>query len=364
MNLPLTRPPSSICILRLSAIGDITHALPVLRSLQRHWPQTKISWIIGKNEFELVRHVEGVEFIIFDKSQGLAAYAALRRQLKGRRFDVLLHMQLSLRASLASLFVSARIKLGFDRARARNLQWLFTDFDIRPESTRQHVLDSFLEFPKRLGVQPVIEWQLPVSADAMKSVEHKLSGDRWLVINACAVAKSRDWRNWTAEGYAIVADHAAERLGLTVVLTGGPSADERNMADRIFAICRLKPLNLVGGTSLQELAAIISRAVAVIAPDTGPAHIASALGTPVIGLYAATNPQRAAPYRCKQYVVSKYPQALEKYYGLSVAEAPWGKRIRNAEAMKLIEPVEVVEMLERVLEGKQAVHRKGAKNAK
>jgi heptosyltransferase I len=349
MILPLTRPPSSICILRLSAIGDITHVLPVLRSLQHHWPQTKISWIIGKNEFELVRFVEGVEFIIFDKSQGLAAYTALRRQLQGRRFDVLLHMQLSLRASVASLFVKARLKLGFDRERAKDLQWLFTDADIRPESTRQHVLDSFLEFPKRLGLHPRIEWNLPISADALDSVRHKISGDHWLVINPCAVAKSRDWRNWTAEGYAIVADYAAERLGLTVVLTGGPSMDERNMADRIFSICRLKPLNLVGNTSLQELAAIISRASAVIAPDTGPAHIASAVGTPIIGLYAATNPQRAAPYRYKQYVVNKYPQALEKYYGLSIGDAPWGKRIRNAEAMKLIEPLEVVEMLERVL---------------
>ena len=349
MNLPLTRPPSSICILRLSAIGDITHALPVLRSLQQNWPQTKISWIIGKNEFELVRFVEGVEFIIFDKSQGLTAYAALRRQLQGRRFDVLLHMQLSLRASMASLFVRARLKLGFDRERAKDLQWLFTNAETRPQSTRQHVLDSFLEFPKRLGVKPLIEWNLPVSADAIDSVRHKINGDNWLVINPCAVAKSRDWRNWTAEGYAIVADDAAERLGLTVVLTGGPSMDERNMAERIFSICRLKPLNLVGNTSLQELVAIISQASVVIAPDTGPAHIASALGTPVIGLYAATNPQRAAPYRYKQYVVNKYPQALEKYYQLSVGDAPWGKRIRNAEAMKMIQPVEVVDMLERVL---------------
>ena len=321
----------------------------MLRSLQHQWPQTKICWIIGKNEFELVRYIEGVEFIIFDKSQGLSAYAMLRRQLKQRRFDVLLHMQLSLRASVASLFVNAGLKLGFDRERARDLQWLFTDACIRPSSTRQHVLDSFLEFPKRLGVQPLIEWNLPVSAQAIESVKQKISGDHWLVINPCAVAKSRDWRNWTAEGYAAVADYAAERLGLTVVLTGGPSPDERGMADRICSICRLKPLNLVGSTSLQELAAIIREADAAVAPDTGPAHIASALGTPVIGLYAATNPQRAAPYRYKQYVVNKYPQALEKYYRLSIDDAPWGKRIRNAEAMKLIEPAEVVEMLERLL---------------
>ncbi len=134
--------------MRLSALGDVSHVLPVLRTLQYHWPETRISWIIGKSEFELVRHITGVEFIIFDKSAGLSGYRAIRQQLRGESFDLLLHMQVALRASVISLFVKANIKLGFDKARAKDLQSLFCNQQITPDSSRQHVVDSFLEFPK------------------------------------------------------------------------------------------------------------------------------------------------------------------------------------------------------------------------
>ncbi len=209
MTLPLSSAPDSVCLLRLSAIGDVSHALPVVRTLQHHWPQTKITWIIGKNEHALVSEIEGVEFITFDKSLGLGAYNDIRSKLGRRRFDVLLHMQVALRASIISLMIRATIKLGFDRTRAKDMQWLFTNARIKPRSTRQHVVDSFLEFPRRLGLEPVLKWDLPVSARAADSVQHMISGERFLVINACAVAKSRNWRNWTVEGYAEVADYAA-----------------------------------------------------------------------------------------------------------------------------------------------------------
>jgi heptosyltransferase I len=350
MTLPLSSAPDSVCLLRLSAIGDITHALPVLRTLQYHWPQTKITWIIGKNEHALVSEIDGVEFITFDKSLGFGAYRDVRHKLSGRRFDVLLHMQVSLRASLTSLLIDADIKLGFDRARAKDLQWLFTNDQIVAASAHQHVVDSFIEFPKRLGLEPVMRWDLPVSEHALGSVRHMIKADRLLVINPCAVAKSRNWRNWTAQGYAEVADYAAEHHRMTAVLSGGPASEERDMADNIAAICLHKPLNLVGSTTLPQLVALLQTADAVIAPDTGPAHIASALGTPVIGLYAATNPQRACPYNFKQYVVDRYAEALKKYYGLSVDQAPWGKRIQNDECMALIKTVDVTTMLDRVLE--------------
>jgi heptosyltransferase I len=350
MTLPLSSAPDSVCLLRLSAIGDITHALPVIRTLQHHWPQTNITWIIGKNEHALVNEIDGVEFIIFDKSLGFRAYRDVHRQLAGRRFDVLLHMQVSLRASLTSVFVRAGVKLGFDRARAKDLQWLFTNEHIDAASTRQHVVDSFLEFPKRLGLDAVLRWDLPISAHALESIRHSIKAGRLLVINPCAVAKARNWRNWSAEGYAAVADYAAQHHGMTVVLSGGPASLERDMANAIMAMCQHKPHDLVGHTTLAQLVALLQLADTVIAPDTGPAHIASALGTPVIGLYAATNPQRAAPYNFKHYVVNRYPEALKQYYGLSVDQAPWGKRIQNDQCMSLIKPEDVTKMLDRVLQ--------------
>jgi heptosyltransferase I len=319
-----------------------------LRTLQKNWPNTSITWIIGKTEYELVRDIEGVEFIIFDKSQGLAAYNTIRRQLKGRHFDVLLHMQLSLRASVISFFVPAAIKLGFDKERAKDLQWLFSNRKIKPASTRQHVVDSFMEFTSYFSLKPEMQWDLPVSDTARENLRHKLDKNdqhKLLVINPCAVAKSRNWRDWTTDGYAAVADYAHEQLGMKVVLSGGSSMREQNVAAAIFSLCNEKPINLVGQTSISELVALLDMASVVIAPDTGPAHIANALNTPVIGLYAATNPQRAGPYRFQKIVINKYTQALEKYYSLSIGDAPWGQRIQNAECMAMIHADEVIKQL-------------------
>jgi heptosyltransferase I len=148
--LPLKTPPRRLCLLRLSAVGDVSHVLPVVRTLQARWPETRITWIIGKLEHSLVGDIPGIEFIIFDKQRRWRAYRDLHHVLRGRRFDVLLHMQMSLRASLASLLVRADVRLGFDQARAKDLQWLFTNARIS-SPPRQHVVDSFFAFARHWG---------------------------------------------------------------------------------------------------------------------------------------------------------------------------------------------------------------------
>ena len=266
-------------------------------------------------------------------------------------FDVLLHMQLSLRASVASLFIPAQIKLGFDKIRAKDMQSLFCNQQIVATSTRQHVLDSFLEFPRYFKLDPVMEWQLPVSASAIESIRQRMPADKKLfVINPCAVAKSRNWRNWTAEGYAAIADYVTEKHNMQVVLTGGFSLLEQNTANDILTLCKKsKPVNLVASTNINELVAILHLAEVVLAPDTGPVHIASALNTKTIGLYAATNPDRAGPYNFKDNVVNKYAEALLKYNGKSIENAAWGERIKTDDCMKLITVDDVIEKIDSIL---------------
>ena len=349
-------PPETLCLLRLSALGDITHVLPTLRTLQKHWPETKITWIIGRSEYQLVKAIDNINFIVFDKAAGISAYPQLnkqiKQQLKGDVFDVLLHMQLSIRASVASLFIPAGIKLGFDKARAKDMQSLFCNQQISPESTRQHVLDSFLEFPRHFDLQPVLNWQLPVIPSASDAMSRRLKTDKKLfIINPCAVAKSKNWRNWTADGYAAVADYVTSQYDMQVVLTGGNSALERDTAEDILSLCKTsEPLNMIASTSIDELVAILHLADIVLAPDTGPVHIASALGTDTIGLYASTNPERAGPYNHQQFVVNKYPQALLKYNGKSVEQAAWGERIKTAECMALITASDVIEQIDNIIE--------------
>jgi heptosyltransferase I len=325
--------------------------LPIVHTLRRAWPGCAITWIVGKPEASLVGDLPGVEFITFDKASGLAAFRSLHRQLRGRRFDVLLDMQVAMRANLISLLVDAPLKFGFDRARAHDLQWLFTNRRI-PAQDQPHVLDGFFAFPETLGIaERVLRWDIPVPPEARAFAEDALPGDRsWLAINACSSARLRNWRNWPAGNYARIARHAASRYGMGIVLTGGPAGEEREMASAIQeAAPNVDMLNLVGRTSLKQLLAILNRADVLVSPDTGPAHMAAAAGTPVIGLYATSNPLRTGPYLSQHYVINKYPEALRKFMGRNIEDVRWGQRVRHPEAMNLIAVEEVTAMLDRVM---------------
>ena len=349
MALPLTSPPATLCILRLSAVGDICHTLPIVRTLQLVWPATKLTWIIGKLEHSLVGDIPGIEFIIFDKAKGFRAYRELRQHMLGRHFDVLLHMQMSLRASLASLLIPATIRLGFDKQRANDLQWLFTNARVahKPE---QHVMDSLFGFLEALGINDRrLEWNIPISAAVYDEVNKLLPHKPFLVISPCS---SMAYRNWHAEGYAQVIDYAAEKYHLPTVLTGGPTDIEHEYAEEIARLCRHKPVNLIGKTSLKQLLAILTQAKLLIAPDSGPAHLATAVNTPVIGLYAATNPERARPYLCPELVINRYPDAVYHKFGKSVSEVPWGTRIRDAGTMQRISTDDVKAMLNQIMVAK------------
>ncbi|HET7922150.1 MAG TPA: glycosyltransferase family 9 protein [Gammaproteobacteria bacterium] len=347
----LPKPPASVCILRLSAVGDVCHTLPVVRTLQAAWPQTRFTWIIGKLEAGLVGDIPGIEFIIFDKSKGRSAYRELRRTLSGRRFDLLLHMQMSLRASLASLIaVRADIKLGFDRERAHDWQWLFTHRRI-PHRERQHVMDSLFGFAEACGVnQRVLHWDIPLPPAAEAFARAQIpDGTPTLVISPCANARFRNFRNWRADHYAAVADHAMKQHGLRVILSGGPSAVEREMGDAIRNAMQSEAVDLIGKTDLKQLLALLSRTTVLISPDSGPVHMATAVGTPVIGLYATTNPDRAGPYLSQRWRVNRYPDAMQTFNHQDAATAPWGTRVRDPAAMDLVTVNDVTHMLDELM---------------
>ncbi len=347
MPLPFTTPPGHLCVLRLSAIGDVCHTLAVVRSIQTHWPQTKITWIIGALEASLLSDIPGIEFIIFDKKKGWAAFAAVRRALHGRRFDALLDMQVALRASLASLLISSPLRIGFDRARAKDLQWLFTNHRIAAQP-REHVLDGLFRFAELLGVhEKILRWDIPIPEAARAFAQQHLPREQaTLIISPCSSARVRNWRNWSAQRYAQVVDYAVERHGMRVLLTGGPTALEREVGMQIMQQARHAPLNLIGQTNLKQLLALLQRGTVLISPDSGPAHMATCVGTPVIGLYATSNPLRTGPYLSQRWVVNKYPDALRADGGKSVDEVGWGQRVRSSDAMELITVAEVVAKLD------------------
>ena len=289
----------------------------------------------------------GVEFITIDKNAGLGALPALRAAVRGRRFDLLLHMQVSLRASLISLPVRATQRLGFDRARARELQWLFTNARIAPRHD-EHVLDSFQGFVAALGLERgELEWNLPLPQEARDYAAGLIPDARpTLIVSPCS---SHAARNWRPERYAAVIDHAVAQHGMRVLLCGGRSQLERDMGAAIERHARSPLVNQIGRDTLPQLLALLARATALLSPDSGPVHMATMVATPVIGLYAATRLQRVGPYFSRRWCVDRYAEAARRFRGCGPEQLPWHRKIEEPGVMDLIEVADVRDRLDALL---------------
>ena len=337
--------PLSLCLLRLSALGDVTHVVPLVRTLQRAWPQLPLHWVIDKGGQKLLEGLDGVVFHTYDKRSGLAGMRALRRELPAEGFDVLLQMQVALRANVLSGFIPARRRIGYDRARSKDLHGLFINERI-PDRPGIHVLDAIGSFCEPLGLkQTDVVWNLPVpdAAREWAAAQWQDNGSPTLMISPCS---SHARRNWYPDRYAAVADHAAAR-GWRVVLCGGRSDLERSTTDAIVAAMQHPALDLVGKDTLKQLPALLERADLVMTPDSGPMHIANAMGTKVLGLHAASNPLRSGPYSDVRYCVDRYDAAAQKFLGKPASELKWGTKIEFDDVMELIGVDDAVAAFER-----------------
>ena len=346
----------NVCLFRLSALGDATHVLALIDAIQRdpvsqHW---RLIWVLGPGEAKLVAGLPGVELVVYDKRSGLKGAWQLRKKLlqllNGAAFDVILQLQLALRANLISRLIPAKRRIGFDAARSKELHGLVINERIA-NNAGPHVLDAMLGFLAPLGIvrPPVLHWPLVIPPDAQAFAEtHLPAGQRYLVLSPCS---SHSLRNWLPERYAAVANFASEKLGLTPVLVGGKSALELAMAAAIRADLRVNFIDLVGKDTLKQLLALLARADVVLSPDSGPAHMAQALGTPVVGLYAATDAARSGPYRAKHLCTQHYATAAQRLLGKPVEKLRWGQKIEREGVMTLISVEEVCALLERAASG-------------
>ena len=344
--MPNPAAPRSLCLLRLSALGDVTHVLPLLHTLRSAWPEVAVTWVIGKGERRLLDGLPGVRFVEYDKKSGIKGMRALRRDL-GERFDVLLQLQVSARANLLSAFIPAKRRIGYDRSRSKDGHGLFINERIA-DRPGIHVLDAIGSFAEALGLQrDAVVWNLPVpdEAHAWARAQWPDDGRRVLMISPCS---SHALRNWRAERYAALADHATSR-GWRIVLCGGRSALERTTGDAIVGAMAQRDgvLDLIGKDTLKQLPALLARADLLATPDSGPMHIANAMGTRVLGLHAATNPHRSGPYSDRRFCVDRYDDAARRYRGRPAAELKWGTRIEADGVMDLVTVDDAVAAFER-----------------
>ncbi len=336
---------STLCILRLSAIGDVCHALAMVSLIQRKRPDIDITWVIGKVEYQLVKHLPNIRFVVFDKKAGKSALSKLKNDLSDTTFDALFVMQVALRANIVSRMIKAKKRIGFDFSRAKEGHSLFINQRISKQ-THPHVLDGFLAFAQAIGIEKddTPTWDLPIPDSDQEWLEQTLP-EQYVVISPAA---SKEERNWTPDGYAQCIDYLHSR-GLKVVLCGGPGPLDKNISADISALTENISLNLVACTTLTQLLAVLKHAMFVIAPDTGPAHMATTQGTPVIGLYAHSNPRRTGPYLSLDRTVSVYDECILQQKGKAWSSLPWGIRAKGKDLMQNIKFEELARKIDEFL---------------
>lgn len=297
----------------MSAVGDAVHVLPVICALKREYPGSHITWVLQPGPAALVRGHDAVdEIVIFDRSRGLRGFLDVRRELAARRFDLVLNLQVYLKAGVITAFTKAPVKLGFDRARARDFNWLFTTHRI-PARPIQHVQDQYFEFLQALGIdRDPITWRLgPWVHEREWQRSFLAQFDKAIV--PIVVATSKVHKDWLPNRWAAVCDALTGDFGLTPVLVGGRSARE-TAAERAIRSAVKSPVHSALGSGLRNLVGILDGAALVLSPDTGPLHMSVALDRPVVSLIGYSNPRRVGPYRkFGDLVIDAYGDPGESY---------------------------------------------------
>ncbi len=302
-----------VLIVMMSAAGDTVHVLPVFNALKRHAPSTRITWVLQPGPATLVQGHRSVdEILLFDRARGWRAFADMRRALASKAFDLVINLQVYLKAGVITALARSPMKLGFDRRRARDLNWLVTTHRI-PARTPQHVQDQYFEFLDYLGVpwEPVVwdigpwpherAWQL----DFFSTFERPAA--------PIVVATSKPEKDWVPERWAEVSDALWHDFNLEPVLVGGRSPRELHAERVITGRARHKPRSALG-SGLRRLLSILDGSALALSPDTGPLHMAVAVNRPVVSLMGYTNPRRSGPYRrFHDLIVDAYGDPGEEY---------------------------------------------------
>jgi heptosyltransferase I len=302
-----------VCIVMMSAVGDAVHVLPVINALKRHRPATHVTWVLQPGPAALVRGHRSVdEILLFDRGKGWRAFSEIRAALATREFDLVINLQVYFKAGIVTSFTRSPVKLGFDRSRARDFNWLFTTDRIPPHEP-QHVQDQYFEFLTALNVphEPV-EWDLgPWPQERGAQAEFVSRFDRPLA--SIVVATSKAQKDWIPERWAQVVDALSHDFGLQPVLVGGQSPRELHAERIIIERARHRPHSALG-SGLRNLVGILDASSLVLTPDTGPLHMAVALDRPTISLTGYTNPRRTGPYRkFHDLIVDAYGDPGEQY---------------------------------------------------
>lgn len=332
-------PARKICIIRMSSLGDTVHALALVNGLRKGYPDAHLTWILQTLPYEMVKRQPNVDqFIAFDRKGGLKSWQKLARELKGKRFDLVLAPQVSAKASLITTLVRSKIKLGFDIRRSRELHWLVTNRKLPPHPP-QHVQDQFFEFLDYLEIEDYpVEWNFAFTEEELawqESFFKKLGRP----VVSFVIASSDPRKNWHTRGYAQVMDYVDKTLKMQPMIVGGPSRHEQSTATEILRLCSSSPF-LALEKPIRRTLLQLSGSALVVSPDTGPLHMAVAMNVPTVGLYGFSNPRRCGPYRrFHDLLIDKYTNPGEENARIRRTTRPG--RIERISTDEVIEKIEL-----------------------
>ncbi|HUG39826.1 MAG TPA: glycosyltransferase family 9 protein [Longimicrobiales bacterium] len=285
-----------VCVVLLSGLGDVVHGLPVVNALKRDDPTRRITWVVEPLSAPLLRHHPAVdEVVVFEKRKGPRGVLQLARSMAGRRWDLTLNFNIYFKSVFPTVLSRAPVRVGLDRGRSADGVWLFANVRTPPRP-RAHTQDMFLELLDVVGVEPrPVTWRLTPTAEE-RAEQHAFFERFQRPVVAIVPASANPRKDWIPERYAVVIDALHGDFGMDSVIVGGPSERERQLTDRILDAASSRP-TVALGEGVRRLLWLLGGSSLVIAPDTGPVHVARAMDVPVIGLYGHTNPWRVGPWR-------------------------------------------------------------------
>lgn len=287
--------PSSILVVRLGAIGDVTNALVFAEAVRSHAPDTRIGWVVHPLASPLVEGHPAVDRVhLLPRERPGSSWRRLRRELLAERYDLAADLQRLAKSALLARLSGAPRVLGYDRRRAKELSWLLTRERIPPGDPRAHMVEQYLEFARHLGVpDPVPRHRLPEDPEAEAWAEERVEawGGAPLVL---AIGASKPPNRWPARRWGELARTLAAEDEVPLVLSGGPDDVEAGRAVR--AVAGETVHDLVGRTDLRRLVALLGRARLVVSADSGPMHLAAARSRPVVALFGPADPRRTGPW--------------------------------------------------------------------
>jgi heptosyltransferase-1 len=338
-----TSRPRSILIVLLGAIGDVVRGMHVAGALKEADPTTHITWLVEPASSSIVKLNPCIdEVLVFERKNGLRGVLEVRKALRSRTFDVTLDLQRHFKSGLFSWFSRSPKRVGFHRRDAKEFNWLFNTCTIPEQGEEISKIEHYLSFLGEVGVArpAVLKSGLEgVTLDQFSPVWRPELGPRYVGL---VLGSSWDTKDWPEEGYGAVIARAHSVGVEQVVLLGDRSRVE--MAARLQGVeAPVSIVNLVGRTSLQEAVAVIRGAQACIGPDSGPAHISGAVGTPHVTLFGPTSLTRNVPRGCESFAIAS-----------KVGCSPCKRRVcpgLNKVCMRLISPEQVLEQLKLAIAG-------------